>query len=132
MSFKTIEGTATWSNSLFEICSRMYQNLTCNNEEYSQHRSPAMQQNSTYHETQGVSKSCDYKCICCARLHVGNPCSCNVSTTTISTQTEQDVPRGLNADWFWKRGTYEHSVLQVCVWFISVLHCISSTKFDKA
>nr|XP_022312403.1 uncharacterized protein LOC111117543 isoform X2 [Crassostrea virginica] len=91
---------------------RMYQYLACNNEEYSHHCSPAMQQNSTYHETQGVSKSCDYKCICCARLHVGNPCSCNVSTTTISTQTEQDVPRGLNADWFWKRGTYEHSVLQ--------------------
>ncbi|XP_078329896.1 uncharacterized protein LOC111117364 isoform X3 [Crassostrea virginica] len=104
--------SSTPSPSHKRMENRMYQNLACNNEEYSHHCSPAMQQNSTYHETQGVSKSCDYKCICCARLHVGNPCSCNVSTTTISTQTEQDVPRGLNADWFWKRGTYEHSVLQ--------------------
>lgn len=89
-----------------------YQTLSFNNADYSYGSNGSMQQSTSY-LPQSVSKTCDYNCICCARFHVGNPCPCNTPKTSIGTQTDLEVPQGLDSERFWKRGTYEHSILQV-------------------
>lgn len=91
-----------------------YQTLSFNNADYSYGSNGSMQQSTSY-LPQSVSKTCDYNCICCARFHVGNPCPCNTPKTSIGTQTDLEVPQGLDSERFWKRGTYEHSILQKSV-----------------
>lgn len=89
-----------------------YQTVSFNNADYSYGSNGSMQQSTSY-LPQSVSKTCDYNCICCARFHVGNPCPCNTPKTSIGTQTDLEVPQGLDSERFWKSGTYEHSILQV-------------------
>ncbi|XP_061185168.1 uncharacterized protein LOC133193222 [Saccostrea echinata] len=101
-----------------------YQHLSFNNVDYSYCPLAPLQQSASY-VPQSVSKSCDFNCVCCARLHVGNPCSCNTSKTSIGTQTELAVPQGLSSELFWKRGTYEHSIMQK-----SVHHVVEKYKLD--
>ncbi|XP_061191006.1 uncharacterized protein LOC133199160 [Saccostrea echinata] len=91
-----------------------YQNLLFNNADYNYSATGSVQQSTSY-LPQNSSKTCDYNCICCARFHVGNPCPCNASKTSIGTQTDLEVPQGLDSEQFWKRGTYEHSILQKSV-----------------
>lgn len=91
-----------------------YQTLSFNNADYSYGSNGSMQQSTSY-LPQSVTNPCDYNCICCARFHVGNPCPCNTPKTSIGTQTDLEVPQGLDSERFWKCWTYEHSIAVVQV-----------------
>ncbi|XP_061171938.1 uncharacterized protein LOC133181442 [Saccostrea echinata] len=91
-----------------------YQNLLFINADYNYSATGSVQHSTSY-LPKNSSKTCDYNCICCVRFHVGNPCPCNASKTSTGTQTDLEVPQGLDSEQFWKRGTYEHNILQKSV-----------------
>ncbi|XP_078315227.1 uncharacterized protein LOC111114717 isoform X1 [Crassostrea virginica] len=87
-----------------------YSNLTFNTMDYS-YSNNGIQGSTSYQIPSGASR-CDFKCLCCVKLQMGQETSCNVSKTSIGTQTSIEPPQGLDPEAFWTRGTYEHSLLQ--------------------
>ncbi|XP_062595075.1 uncharacterized protein LOC134256447 [Saccostrea cucullata] len=63
---------------------------------------------------QRLYRQCDFNCMCCAKMQLGNYCPCNVPKQSCATQTvELDTfPQTMTVDNLWKRGTSEHTSLQ--------------------
>lgn len=61
------------------------------------------------------NRQCGFNCICCARMQLGNYCSCALPKQNSSTQTEdfQTLSLSMTKENLWMRGTPEHSTLQV-------------------
>lgn len=101
-----------------------YQNLSFSQSDFSYNANGSgcvqNMSNVVYHVPPSVTKTCDFNCVCCLRLKVGQDPPCSISKVSVGTQTMLETPQGLDPSGFWTRGTYEHTVLQVML--IHLMH----------
>ncbi|XP_062596772.1 uncharacterized protein LOC134260873 [Saccostrea cucullata] len=96
------------------MSSSSFNTLTFSDSDYTyQYLGPSIQGVSVHQGNQPVQK-CTFQCVCCARLSMGTVCSCNQPKSNASTQTNNfEFPQEtLDADNMWKKGTFEHGVVQ--------------------
>ncbi|XP_052692723.1 uncharacterized protein LOC128171000 [Crassostrea angulata] len=84
--------------------------------------------NVVYHVPPSVTKTCDFNCVCCLRLKVGQDPPCSISKVSVGTQTMLETPQGLDPSGFWTRGTYEHTVLQKSVNSVVTKYSLTGKK----
>ncbi|XP_062589931.1 uncharacterized protein LOC134251538 [Saccostrea cucullata] len=99
------------------MSSSSFNTLTFSDSDYTyQYLGPSIQGVSVHQGNQPVQK-CTFQCVCCARLSMGTVCSCNQPKSNESTQTNNfEFPQEtLDADNMWKKGTFEHGVVQVII-----------------
>ena len=70
----------------------LYSNLTFNTMDYS-YSNNGIQGSTSYQIPSGASR-CDFQCLCCVKLQMVQETSCNVSKTSIGTQTSVEPPQG--------------------------------------